>query len=112
MERTAIPPKYGSRRLTRAELLHLRSLSPYYFFTLVVIVSYETTAAAHWASLFIVRTFFNYTFAVALWTSFHVARLTSLYCDFLNARGQWAFRSDIMDQLRIAFIASSINPPP
>jgi len=67
-----------------------RRSSPYYFFMLVVfVIRYETTAAARWALLFIVRTFFNYAFAVAPWTSFHVSRLTSLYCDFLNARGQW-----------------------
>ena len=54
--------------MTRAKLLHLRSLSPYYFFTLVVIViRYETAAAARWTLLFIVRTFFNYAFAVAIW---------------------------------------------
>ena len=75
--------------MTRAELLHERSLSPYYFFIVVIVIRYETTAAARWALLFIVRTFFNYAFAVAPWTSFHVSRLTSLYCDFLNARGQW-----------------------
>ena len=61
--------------MTGVELLHERSLSPYYFFIVVIVIRYETTAAARWALLFIVRTFFNYTFAVALWTSFHVARL-------------------------------------
>ena len=58
------------------------------YFFVIIVIRYETTATAGWALLFIVRTFFNYAFAIALWTSFHVARLTSLYCDFLNARGQ------------------------
>src|SRR3974377_1106542 len=62
--------------MTGVELLHERSLSPYYFFIVVIVIRYETTAAARWALLFIVRTFFNYAFAVALWAGFH-NRLTS-----------------------------------
>src|SRR6516164_4286249 len=57
--------------MTRAALLRHVLRSPYYFFV-VIVVRYETTAAARWALLFIARTFFNYTFAAALWTSFHV----------------------------------------
>jgi len=45
--------------------------SPYYFFG-VIVIRYETTAAARRALLFIVCAFFNYAFAVAIWTSFHV----------------------------------------
>jgi hypothetical protein len=37
--------------------------------------------------LFIVRTFFNYAFAVVLWTSFHVARLTSSLLRFPQRKG-------------------------
>jgi hypothetical protein len=44
----------------------------YYFFLAVVVIRYETTATACWASLFIVRAFFNDTVAVAVWTGFHV----------------------------------------
>jgi len=44
---------------------------PYYFFG-VIVIRYETTAAARRALLFIVCAFFNYAFAVAIWTSFHV----------------------------------------
>ena len=38
----------------------------------VIVIWYETTAAARWASLFIGRTFFNDTITVAIWTDFHV----------------------------------------
>jgi hypothetical protein len=44
----------------------------YYFFMLVVVVRYETTATARWALLFIVRAFFDDTITVAVWTGFHV----------------------------------------
>ena len=44
----------------------------YYFFLAIVIISYETTATARWALLFIVRAFFNDTITVAVWTGFHV----------------------------------------
>ena len=42
-----------------------------YFFMVVVVVRYETTATARWALLFIVRAFFNDTITVAVWTGFH-----------------------------------------
>ena len=42
-----------------------------YFFMVVVVVRYETTATARWALLFI-RAFFNDTITVAVWTGFHV----------------------------------------
>jgi hypothetical protein len=46
--------------------------SPYYLFIpVVIVIRYETTAAARWALLFIVGAFFNYAFAVAIWTTFH-----------------------------------------
>ena len=64
--------------MTGVELLHERSLSPHYFFIVVIVIRYETTAAARWALLFIVRAFFNDTFAVALWTGFHVRLLAAL----------------------------------
>jgi hypothetical protein len=44
----------------------------YYFFLAIVIISYETTATARWALLFIVRAFFNDTITVAVWTGCHV----------------------------------------
>ena len=43
----------------------------------VVIIRYETTAAARWALLFIVRAFFNDAFTVAVWTSFHTCLMSS-----------------------------------
>jgi len=57
--------------MTSAELPGHR---PYYFFV-VIVIRYETAAAARWALLFIVRTFFNDAFAIALWAGFHT-RLT------------------------------------
>jgi len=77
--------------MTGVELLHERSLSPYYFFIVVIVIRYETTAAARWALLFIVRTFFNYAFAVALWASFHT-RL-ALTVIFSTRAGNKAFPS-------------------
>ncbi|MGB8394586.1 MAG: hypothetical protein WCE27_13295, partial [Pseudolabrys sp.] len=38
----------------------------YYFFMLVVVVRYETTATARWALLFIVRAFFDDTITIAV----------------------------------------------
>jgi hypothetical protein len=45
----------------------------YYFFLAVVVIRYETTAAARWTLLFIVSAFFNDTITVAVWTGFHCA---------------------------------------
>jgi len=65
-----------------------RRSSPYYFFMLVVfVIRYETTAAARWALLFIVRTFFNYAFAVALWASFHTGLVVALTVIFSTRAG-------------------------
>ena len=50
----------------------------YYFFLAVVVIRYETTATARWALLFIVRTFFNDTITVAVWTGFHVGLMGML----------------------------------
>jgi hypothetical protein len=55
----------------------------------VIVIWYETTAAARWASLFIGRTFFNDTITVAIWTGFHV-RLMRMLAHPSWARGQWA----------------------
>jgi hypothetical protein len=44
----------------------------YYFLMAVIVIRYETTATARWASPFIVRAFFNDTITVAVWTGFHV----------------------------------------
>lgn len=38
----------------------------------VVIIGYETAAAARWASTFIIRVFINYTITIAVWTGLHV----------------------------------------
>ena len=42
------------------------------YFFVVIVIRYETTAAARWASLLIVRTLFNDAITVAVWTGFHV----------------------------------------
>ena len=73
--------------MTGVELLHERSLSPYYFFIVVIVIRYETTAAARWALLFVVRTFFNYAFAVALWASFHTGLVVALTVIFSTRAG-------------------------
>jgi hypothetical protein len=49
--------------------------SVYYLFVPVVVIGYETTAAARRALLFIVRPFFNNAITIAVWTGLHV-RLT------------------------------------
>ena len=48
-----------------------RGHSAYYFF-IVIVIRYETTAAARWALPLIVRTLFNNAITVAVWTCFHV----------------------------------------
>jgi hypothetical protein len=45
------------------------------YFFIIVVVRYETTAAAPWALLLIVRTFLNDAIAFAVWTGFHRASL-------------------------------------
>jgi len=42
----------------------------FYYVFIVVVISYETTAAAGWTLMFIVRAFINHTITVAIWTSF------------------------------------------
>jgi hypothetical protein len=43
-----------------------------YYFFVVIVIRHEATAAARWALLLIVRTFFNDAITVAVWTGFHV----------------------------------------
>jgi hypothetical protein len=42
----------------------------FYYVFIVVVIRYETTAAAGWTLMFIVRAFINHTITVAIWTSF------------------------------------------
>ena len=44
----------------------------YYFFMIVVVISYKPKATARRALTFIVCIFVNDTIAIAVWTSFHV----------------------------------------
>jgi hypothetical protein len=48
----------------------------------IVIIRYEPTAAARWASLFIIRAYFNNAFTITVWTCFlcHVDASESLAC--------------------------------
>ena len=48
-----------------------RGHSAYYFF-IVIVIRYETTATARWALPLIVHTLFNDAITVAVWTCFHV----------------------------------------
>jgi hypothetical protein len=40
------------------------------YFFIIIFIRYETTAAARWASLLIVRTLFNDAITIAVWTGF------------------------------------------
>jgi hypothetical protein len=42
------------------------------YFFITIVIRHETTAAARWALLLIVRTLFDDAIAVAVWTGFHV----------------------------------------
>jgi hypothetical protein len=59
-----------------------QSAGSYDFLIVVVIIRYKPTAAARWASLFIIRTFFNNAFTITVWTRFlcHVNASESLAC--------------------------------
>jgi hypothetical protein len=53
-------------------------------FFIVVVIRYETTAAAPWALLLIVRTFFNDAVAVADWKSFHACLPVNAFAGALD----------------------------
>ena len=44
----------------------------YHFVIIIVFIRYETTAAACWALLLIIRTLFDDAITIAVWTGFHV----------------------------------------
>jgi hypothetical protein len=60
-------PAFSDR--CRASSIRLHCV--YYFFPVVVVIRYETTATTRWALPFIVRAFFDDTITVAVWTGFH-----------------------------------------
>ena len=62
----------GRRALQGKPPADYPSLGCFYYFFMVVVIRYETTATARWALLLIVRAFFNDTITVAVWTGFHV----------------------------------------
>jgi hypothetical protein len=43
------------------------------YFFIIIVIRYETAAAASWALLLIVGTLFNDAITVAIWTGFHVS---------------------------------------
>src|SRR5215831_10204428 len=49
----------------------------YYFLMAVIVIRHETAATARWTLPLIVRTFFNDTITVAVWTGFHVRHMLS-----------------------------------
>jgi uncharacterized membrane protein len=55
------------KKMQRSWMIHQRC---FYYVFIVVVIRYETTAAAGWTLIFIVRAFINYTITVAIWTSF------------------------------------------
>jgi hypothetical protein len=54
------------------------------YFFIIVVMGYETTAAAPWALLLIVRTFFNDAIAVAVWTGFHACLAVNTFARALD----------------------------
>jgi hypothetical protein len=57
----------GQKKMQRSWMIDRRC---FYYVFIVVVIRYETTAAAGWTLMFIVRAFINYTITVAIWTSF------------------------------------------
>jgi hypothetical protein len=58
----------GSKKMQRSWMIDRRC---FYYVFIVVVIRYETTAAAGWTLMFIVRAFINHTITVAIWTSFN-----------------------------------------
>ena len=46
----------------------------------VIVIRYEATTTARWASFFSIRTFFHDAITVAIWTGFHVRLMRMLSC--------------------------------
>jgi hypothetical protein len=69
------------------------------YFLAIIVIRDQTTAAAPWALLLIVRTFFRNAFTIAVWTGFHVCLsvgLLSLYA----SRGLQVSISDIEYEIK------------
>jgi hypothetical protein len=54
-----------------------------YFF---IVIGYETTTAARWALLLIVRTLFNDAITVAFWTGFHMCLPVEIFASLTSQR--------------------------
>jgi len=63
----AVNVAIGLKNLQRSWMIDRRC---FYYVFIIVVIRYETTAAAGWTLMFIVRAFINYTITVAIWTSF------------------------------------------
>jgi hypothetical protein len=68
------------------------------YFVIVIVIGHETTTAARWALLLIVRTLFNDAITVALWTGFHVCLPVNT-----SARSARLDRRYILEDLRSRF---------
>lgn len=74
------PPRSATEELNRPSLIGSPAGSPCYFF-IIIVIGHETTTAARWALLLIVRTLFNDAIAVALWTGFHVCLPVNIFAN-------------------------------
>jgi hypothetical protein len=69
-----VAPILLNTRFTTFAALFVRQIArcSYYFFMVVIVISYKTKAATRRALTFIVCIFVNDTITIAVWTSFHV----------------------------------------
>ena len=75
----------------------------------VIVIWYETTAAARWESLFIGRTFFNDTITVAIWTGFHVRLMGMLPHPATTIR--WCFSDSATAETFAVESGGNLLPP-
>ena len=80
-----------------------------YYFFMVVVIRYKTTAAACWALTFIVRIFVNDTVTITVWTSFrfHGAHQTELEHNWLKLHTSSQPYSGSLAQVRIDGVVAS-----
>ena len=56
------------------------------YFFIIIVIGYETTTAARWALLLIVRTLFNNAITVAFWTGFHMCLPVDIFASLTSQR--------------------------
>jgi hypothetical protein len=54
------------------------------YFFIIIVIGHETTAAARWALLLIVRTLFNDAITVAVWTGFHMCLPVDIFASLIR----------------------------